>query len=89
LPNRKYSLYCEICGWKRIIDGSEPDLIEYKTAAIPGGMPQYDPELKKTIFKKSINQPKKFKCQNCGRVVTVRKLPVEDNDGKKNNSNGN
>lgn len=73
--SKKYRLYCEICNWRRDIDGTETDLVEFATAPIPGGMPYFDSKQNKYTARKSITQPKKYKCQNCGRVVTVRKLP--------------
>ena len=47
-----YKLYCEICNWKRITDGSDiQDLYEIKTSPIPGGVPKYDKESKTYTIK--------------------------------------
>lgn len=81
-----YQLYCEICNWKRITDGSDiGDLFELKTSPIPGGIPELDPETKKTVIKKSLPRTKKFRCPKCGRGVLPRKIPnpQEEADRKK------
>jgi hypothetical protein len=70
-----YKLHCETCNWNRVTDGSDiTDLYRIKTAPIPGGVQSYDFELKKRVDKPSRNQPKKFRCPNCGRVVVPRQI---------------
>lgn len=72
---KTYILYCEICGYKRISDGTDiKDLVPYQQAAIPGGTPYIDPVTKKVVVPKSIQQSKKFKCPQCGRLITARKV---------------
>lgn len=74
-----YQLYCEICGYKRLTDGSDvTDLAEVKTSPIPAGVPFIDPETKKLTVPKPKKQLKKFKCPRCGRVVMARKLAVPE-----------
>lgn len=71
-----YQLYCEICNWKMITDGTDVDsLYEHKTANIPGGIPKLDTEKKEVVSPKSLKQHRKFRCKKCGRVVIPRKLP--------------
>ena len=81
-----YQLYCEICNWKSVTDGTEVEdkLYEYSTSPIPGGAPYVDPVDKKTVEKKSQKQPRKFRCPKCGRVVIPRQIdnPQEDVDLK-------
>ena len=71
-------LYCEICNWKKISDGSDiKEMIEIKTSPIPGGSPVLDPITKETIVPKNKKQTRRFKCPQCGRVVIPRKLRTE------------
>ena len=74
MSKKFYRLYCEVCNWKKITDGTDIDLFKLKTSNIPGGVPKLDPVSKKTITPKSIKQPKKYRCPNCGRVVIPRKI---------------
>lgn len=76
---KTYQLYCEICGYKRISDGSDvQDLKEIKTSPVPGGSPFIDPITKKVIAPSSQKQRKKFRCPKCGRVIMAREIiPTE------------
>ena len=75
MSEKVYRLYCEICEWKKIVRTSDDiRLVEIKTSPIPGGSPVYNPETKKTDVPKSKNQPKKFKCPQCGRVIIPKKI---------------
>ena len=81
-----YQLYCEICNWKRITDGSDiGDLFELKTSPIPAGIPKLDSETKKTTTKKPLARTKKFRCPKCGRgwMVRLKKDEIEAVDLKK------
>jgi len=70
-----YQLYCEICNYKRITDGSDvEDLNEIKTSSVPAGVPYIDFETNNVIVPKSKKQMRKFKCPNCGRLVMPRKI---------------
>jgi predicted RNA-binding Zn-ribbon protein involved in translation (DUF1610 family) len=70
-----YSIHCEICGFKKITDGSDvAGLVPYKQSRIPGGSPYRDPTTGQIVTPMSRPNSKKFKCPNCGRVVTVRKV---------------
>jgi len=86
-------LYCEICNWKKITDGSDiKEMTEIKMSSIPGGPPTLDPITKKVIVPKNIKQSRRFKCPQCGRVVIPKKLqPEKPNekdrfDGRKSGS---
>jgi hypothetical protein len=75
MSNKLYKLYCEVCNWQKITDGTDADsMYKIKTAPVPGGVPVYDAEKKKIIQKKAQEQPKKFRCPNCGRVVIPKKI---------------
>lgn len=75
-----YSIYCEPCGYKKITDGSDvKGLIEFKTSPVPGGQPYRDMNTGEVRTPEARPQPKKFKCPNCGRVVTVRKVADSSN----------
>jgi hypothetical protein len=72
---KKYQFYCEICNYKRITDGTDiQDLVEIKTSPIPSGIPKRDFETKKVVISKPIKQKRKFKCPQCGRVISPKKL---------------
>ena len=70
-----YQLYCEYCHWKRITDGSDiQDLIEIKKSSIQRNIPKLNPATKEVIPSKFKKQPKKFKCKDCGRPVSPKKI---------------
>ena len=93
---KKYVIHCDACGNNIVTDGTDPDkaLVEIKMAPIPGGVPFYDEQEKKTITKKSLARPKMFKCPKCGRGATARKCFVveskheEQKDEEKSKSDG-
>lgn len=76
-----YSLYCEICGFRKKIEDPNMivDMVEYKTAPINRGFINKRPP---------INQAKKYKCTQCGRVVTLKRFenPIEEKKDEKNQS---
>lgn len=78
-----YMLYCEICNWKKVSDGSDiKEMTELNTSPIPGGLPILDPVTKKTIIPKSKKQVRRFKCPQCGRLIIPRELRMEKLDEK-------
>jgi predicted RNA-binding Zn-ribbon protein involved in translation (DUF1610 family) len=91
--NKMYMLLCEICGYKRITDGTDvKDLVEVKTSPLFTGAPKIDPLTKKVVQPKEKKRKKRFKCPKCGRVVFPRKIekqkgyePGADNE---NNASG-
>ncbi len=86
MPTKLYQLYCEICNWKRITDGSDvTDMTELKISSIPGGSPKLDPITKKVIEPKSKKPRKRFKCPKCGRAVIPRQ--INDPQTKMNEKN--
>lgn len=79
--NKLYQLYCEICNWKKITDGSDvDDLYQIKTSPLPGGVPKRDAVTKKVVVPESKKQPTKFRCPSCGRVVIPRKLETKSQE---------
>lgn len=92
--SKMYQLFCDACSYKRITDGSDvQDLKEIKTSPIPRGAPQIDPEAPKVttpVFgapavvtgslrkQPDIKQKKRFKCPDCGRVITAYPIKKED-----------
>jgi len=77
---KKYLIYCEPCGYKKISDGTkEQDLTKVPRSDVPGGAPQIDPNTKLVKTKKSSKQPIMVKCPKCGRGVRVRKMKDEKN----------
>jgi ubiquitin C-terminal hydrolase len=70
-----YRLYCEMCSFNRYTDGTDvTDLIPYKRCDVQTSVPKLDPISKKVTTKKPISLPKQFKCPNCGRLITARKV---------------
>ena len=75
MSRKLYQLYCQYCNWKKITDGSDIDnLVEMKTSPVPGAAPKWDGENKKIITYKPTPQPRKFKCEKCGRAVIPDKI---------------
>lgn len=73
--NKKYQLYCEICNWKKITDGSDVhDLTPVKKSKIQRGIPRLDAKTKKKVEPKWKNMPKQFKCPECGRPVKIKRI---------------
>lgn len=70
-----YRLFCEICNYKRITDGSDvDDLKELKISPIPGGIPVINKLNGKVETPKPIKRIKQFRCPKCGRVLIPRKV---------------
>jgi len=74
MSKKFYRFYCEICNWKIVTDGTDPQLHEIKSAPIPGGPPKFDPVEKKMVIPKSKKPKRKFRCPGCGRVVIPREV---------------
>ena len=75
MPIKTYQLYCDMCHWKRITDGSNiKDLKEIKNSALQKTLPTLDKETQKLNPGKTIKQPKKFRCPQCGRHVLPRQI---------------
>lgn len=82
-----YRLYCEICNWKLVTDGSDEAakaLVEIKTSPVPTGLPRLDEETKQVVVPNAKKQVKKFKCPNCGRGIRPVKIdnPQEKLEGQ-------
>ncbi len=72
---KRKMIFCEPCSFKKIIEpGEDTGLVEIKTAAIPGGIPELDPLTNKVKNKPSTPALKKFKCPRCGRGVILKDL---------------
>lgn len=74
-----YRLYCDVCNWKLVTDGSDEiakGLVEIKTSPIPMGIPKLDEETHKIIESSSKKQIRKFKCPKCGRGI--RPVKIQD-----------
>jgi predicted RNA-binding Zn-ribbon protein involved in translation (DUF1610 family) len=73
--SKTYRLYCEICNWKKITDGSDVrGLTEVKKSKIQRGIPRIDPKTKKVVEPEWKTMPKQFKCPKCGRPVKIRRI---------------
>lgn len=74
-----YQLYCEICNWKKITDGSDVDgFYEYSTSQLMGEIPKLEND--KVVGAKFKDRNKKIRCPNCGRVLVIKK--IEDDQSK-------
>jgi predicted RNA-binding Zn-ribbon protein involved in translation (DUF1610 family) len=87
MVSKYYRLYCEICGYSLITDGSNVSLVEYKRSKIQKEIPKLDPAADKTIPATWLTLPKKYKCPKCGRLISARKF--KDEDKTKSNSDEN
>jgi rubredoxin len=81
-----YKLYCEMCGYNLITDGSNITLTEYKRSKIQKELPKLDPSTNKLAPATWITLPKKYKCPKCGRLIAPRpfKEPNIENNTKNN-----
>jgi hypothetical protein len=80
-----YKLYCQMCNWQLVTDGSDEaakKLVEIKTSPIPTGLPKIDEETKKIVTPPPKKQIKRFKCPKCGRGI--RPVKIEDVQDKIN-----
>jgi DNA-directed RNA polymerase subunit RPC12/RpoP len=74
---RTYIIYCEPCGYKKVIDDLDNiGLTDVKTSTVQGRIPVLDKETKKTKTFSHITTIPKYKCPRCGRAVTLRKYNV-------------
>jgi len=81
---KSYRFYCDFCGYKRTTDGSDvQDLVAVKQSPVPAGVPYLDPVTQKLVTPKPFNRAKKFKCPNCGRVITAHKVNPEGYNDEK------
>ncbi len=79
---KKYTIYCEICGFLRITDGSQSEdkaLKEIKRGKIQRNLPTLNEE-GKTEESKFLTQPKMVKCPKCGRGIRIRKARKNEED---------
>ncbi len=73
---KTYRIYCEICGYNRITDGSseeDKNMQEIKRSPIQKNIPVLG-EDGKIVPSSNIKQPKMFKCPTCGRGIRARKI---------------
>lgn len=82
-----YKLYCEICGYNMVTDGSNTRLIEYKRSKIQKEIPKLDPSTGKTVEGTWLTLPKKYKCPKCGRLLSPRKFKETEVEDKTKNTN--
>ena len=75
---KRWFMYCEPCGFRKIITSENPEsdeLTEVKRVKVPGGAPRLDAVTKKTLTRDSLETTKMFKCLECGRGCTCKRLP--------------
>lgn len=77
-----YRLYCEICGYNTVTDGSNINLVEHKRSKIQKEIPKLDPATGKTVAATWITLPKKYKCPKCGRLISARKFKEPELEDK-------
>lgn len=71
---KKYLIYCEPCGYKRITDGTDDhNIVKISRSSVPSGIPKLNFETKKIETKKDIKQPILVKCPKCGRGIRIKK----------------
>jgi len=71
-----YRIYCEICGYNRVTDGSQIEdhkLKEVPRVKIQRNIPVLD-EQNKTIPSEFCHLPKIYKCPKCGRGMRIKKI---------------
>lgn len=74
---RSYIIYCEPCGYKKPVpDPLNVGLVPYQKCSVQGRLPVYNKETKKTDTFDFVETMPKYKCPQCGRVVTLKKFNV-------------
>jgi hypothetical protein len=63
-------------------------LVEYKRSAIQGSLPKIDESTGKLTPGSMINLPKKYKCPQCGRLISARKFKEKEIETKNDNEQG-
>jgi DNA-directed RNA polymerase subunit RPC12/RpoP len=83
--NNRTMLFCEPCGYKRIIESEADvaDLTENKTSPVQLHIPILDETSLKMKPSKFQEQAKRYKCPQCGRTVKTRELLKPFNDALK------
>lgn len=75
MPTKMYQIYCDMCNWKKITDGTDLcDIVELKLSPIQKTLPKLDTETGKLVKGQTICQKKKFRCPKCGRAVLAKKI---------------
>jgi rubredoxin len=77
-----YRLNCEICEYNKITDGSDINLVEYQRSKIQGELPHLGPD-NKTVTPKFKSLPKKFKCPQCGRLISAKEFKESETQNEK------
>ena len=77
MSKKFYRLYCEICNWKKVTDGSAESMeglheITSTQSDIPGGVPKHDPETNQITQRPHQKRQRTFRCPNCGRPVRAK-----------------
>lgn len=75
---KRFLIYCEQCGYRKIVNDTPAEikgLLLYKTSKVQARLPRLDHATNKTIESEFIEQMPKYKCPQCGRVVTTKRLP--------------
>ncbi len=70
----QFSVYCDYCGKKSIIDKNKPGLVSIPLSEVPG-------------LNKKLNRPPMFKCPTCGRGITMKKVKEIKKDVGNDKSN--
>lgn len=81
-----YKLVCEVCGWKKIFEDEDDSLHELKSSPIPVNVKKWNEKKGVDVKVESKKQPKKFRCQGCGRVVIPKKIKDAQKELEKKNS---
>jgi predicted RNA-binding Zn-ribbon protein involved in translation (DUF1610 family) len=72
---KEYYFYCDFCGYKRKTDGTDiHDLIPIGRSPLMISPPKLDSVTKEHIPAKFKAQLKMFKCPNCGRAISPKKV---------------
>ena len=76
--NKLYRLYCETCSYNKVTDGTDINLVEFKTSPVQGSFIKTMLDGKEVITnRKVINQTKRVKCPQCGRVITPKPVTTQ------------
>jgi ribosomal protein S27AE len=79
MAKKMYRLYCEICNWNKVTDGSTESVeglheVTSTQSGVPGGVPKIDPETNKVVERPWAKRQRTFRCPNCGRTVQAKQI---------------
>lgn len=78
----QFTVYCDCCNFRDIVDGDPQHfgnrLYQYNTSPCPSRIPKLDREKREITSPDPIGLMPKFRCPQCGRAITAKKIRKKD-----------